>query len=308
MARLRTTWRALLAALTLSGCAAYPPHPEAFSFGIFGDAPYNERELHRFLELIEYINVEPLAFVLHVGDMKAGTNAPCTDALYLERRQQFERLKAPFHFVPGDNDWVDCRRPTNGRMDPIESLGRLRSVFYADGPLASPKAIAGERQPAYPENIRWSRSRVVFVTLNVQGSNDNVGFNAANDAGRAARLQANLAWLAAAVREAGQPGARGMVVIFHANPFGASGGSKPQVYQPVLAALRDAARALGKPVALIHGDTHHQRVDRPFTDADGKPIANLVRMETFGSPWVGWVKVTVDPGDPELFSFEPRLP
>jgi len=26
-----------------------------------------------------------------------------------------------------------------------------------------------------------------------------------------------------------------------------------------------------------------------------------------GSPFVGWVKVSVDPGDPEVFRFEPTL-
>src|SRR6187455_3816937 len=104
----------LAAALALAGCATHPPHPEAFAFGILGDAPYSANETVRFLEMIHDMNVEPLAFVVHVGDMKAGSNSPCTDSLYEERRAQFERFKAPFHFVPGDNDWVDCRRPTNG--------------------------------------------------------------------------------------------------------------------------------------------------------------------------------------------------
>jgi hypothetical protein len=35
--------------------------------------------------------------------------------------------------------------------------------------------------------------------------------------------------------------------------------------------------------------------------------APITRLETYGSPFVGWVKVTVDPARPDLFSFEPRL-
>ena len=296
----------LAAAFALAGCATKPPHPEAFAFGILGDAPYSANETVRFLELIHYVNVEPLAFVVHVGDMKAGSHSPCTDALYEERRAQFGRFKAPFHFVPGDNDWVDCRRPTNGSMDPLERLQKLRTVYYGtEGPFApTAKRIEGERQPGYPENIRWTRSGVVFVTLNVQGSNDNVGFNAANDAEHAKRQLANFAWLAEAIVRAGGK-SRGLVVIFHANPWEPS---KQDVYRPYLDALGNAAIGLGKPVLFIHGDTHHQRSDRPFKDARGETIANLRRMETFGSPWVGWVKVYVDPADPELFSFEPRLP
>jgi hypothetical protein len=33
----------------------------------------------------------------------------------------------------------------------------------------------------------------------------------------------------------------------------------------------------------------------------------ITRVETFGSPFVGWVQVTVDPADPKLFSFKPHL-
>ncbi len=143
---------------------------------------------------------------------------------------------------------------------------------------------------------------MVFTTLNVQGSNDNVGFDAASNAERARRLQANLAWMGRAVREA-NAGAAALVVIVHANPLVESPGN---VYEPYLAALRAAAEQLRRPVLLVHGDTHWQRVDNPFTDATGRPIANLTRLETYGSPWVGWVRVTVDRGDPRVFTFEPR--
>jgi hypothetical protein len=57
---------------------------------------------------------------------------------------------------------------------------------------------------------------------------------------------------------------------------------------------------LGKPILFIHGDTHMYRVDYPFS----VPIR---RLETYGSPFVGWVRVTVDPAKPELFTFQPQL-
>ncbi len=79
------------------------------------------------------------------------------------------------------------------------------------------------------------------------------------------------------------------------------------VYKPFLAGLEAAARRLRKPVLFVHGDTHTYVVDTPFKDALGAPLANLVRMETLGSPFVGWVKVTVDPGATELFAFEPHV-
>jgi hypothetical protein len=293
----------LLLAFLLAACATRPPHPDTFSFAIFGDAPYSSNEEVRFERVIEDINAEPLAFVVNIGDIKAGSNSPCTDALYLARKHQFDRVVHPFHYTPGDNDWVDCRRASNGGADPVERLARLRSVFYGEGPFASHRFARLDRQAGYPENVRFARAGVVFTVLNVQGSNDNLGFDAANDAEHAARLKANLGWLAEAVAEAERGNARGLVVIFHANPFV---NSKQRVYEPYLEGMRAAAERLRRPLLLIHGDTHHQRVDQPFVDAGGRPYAHLLRMETYGSPWVGWVKVTVDPDHPSLFRFDSK--
>jgi len=36
-------------------------------------------------------------------------------------------------------------------------------------------------------------------------------------------------------------------------------------------------------------------------------VPNLTRLETFGSPNVHWVKVTVDPRSRNLFRFEPMI-
>ena len=41
--------------------------------------------------------------------------------------------------------------------------------------------------------------------------------------------------------------------------------------------------------------------------ADGTPIDNITRLETYGSPFVGWIDVTVDPSDPRLFRIDPHL-
>jgi hypothetical protein len=294
---------ACLLALALAGCATRAPHPEAFSFGVLGDTPYSDNETVGFLNMIDAMNQEPLAFVVHVGDMKAGSNSPCTDALYVERKGQFDRFKHPFHFIPGDNDWVDCRRKTNGAMDPLERLEKLRAVFYG-GPLPTgARALPMDRHPDHPEVARWTRNGVVFATLNVQGSNDNVGFDAASQREQQQRQAVNLAWLREAARLAEATNAHALVAITHANPFEES----PQrVYDPLINALVDIATSSRRPLLFINGDTHWQRVDRPFKDANGKTVENLTRAESYGSPWVGWLRITVDPGAPELFSFEPR--
>ena len=294
---------ALVIILVLGGCATRPPHPEAFAFGIIGDTPYDEHETVPFLYAIEAMNADALAFSVHLGDMKAGGDSPCTDALYAERKRHFDRYRHPFLFIPGDNEWVDCRRASNGAMDPLERLAKLRSVFYEPTIPPAWRALDMQRHPEYPEVARWTRGGVVFVTLNVQGSNDNVGFDRASDREQERRSAVNLAWLAEAVQLAVDTHARGLAVIIQADPFLESRG---KVFDPLLKALVDSAETLHRPMLFIHGDTHWQRVDKPFTDAGGRTVANLTRLETYGSPWVGWVKVFVDPDDPRLFRFEAR--
>ena len=306
---------ASLAAI-LAGCALGPPAPGGFRFAVMGDTPYNAREERAFVAMIARLDREPIAFAIHVGDIKAGGNAPCTDEVFLRRKADFERSAHPIVLTPGDNDWTDCRRASNGAMDPIERLARLREIFFAGAFALGREKLATRAQTqciappipgcgcaAHPENRSWVRSGVVFATVNVPGSNDNVGYDAANDAEARCRGEANREWLEEAARLAQQPDARGLVVALQADPWAA----KTPVYAPLLRHVAAIARRLGKPVLFVHGDTHTYRLDNPFRDAAGAPIDNLTRLETYGSPFVGWVEVTVDPADPALFRFQPHL-
>ena len=63
----------------------------------------------------------------------------------------------------------------------------------------------------------------------------------------------------------------------------------------------------GKPVVLAVGDTHVFRVDKPLYREDGSLVESFTRVETFGSPYVHWVRVTVDPSDRQVFSFHQEL-
>ena len=295
------------AALLLASCAAPPPGPEAFSFAVLGDAPYSAAEERAFLAMMRRIDREPVDFVLHVGDFKGGGD--CSDALFAQRRAEFDASAHPFIYTPGDNEWTDCHKPYMGSRNGLERLARLREVFFAEprslGSVTFPTAMQttctspppGACGCAYPENRRWTRHGVVFATLNVPGSENNVGLDAAGDAEARCRDAANSQWLDAAVAEAAAPGARALVVAIQADPWVET---KRPVYKALLAQLESTYGRLGKPVLLIHGDTHTYRADWPFN-------APIARLETYGSPFVGWVKVTVDPSRRGLFSFEPRL-
>ena len=298
---MKTTARALALASSLlaASCALYPPGPERFSFAVMGDVPYRAREEPRFERMIERINAEPYAFVVHVGDIK-GTGR-CSDELYLHRKAQFERSTHPFIYTPGDNEWTDCRDPENGAFDPLERLGKLRAIFFADGFSMGRRRIALEAQPGFPENRMWRHGHVVFATIHVVGSDNNRGYNAAGDRDADARDAANLAWLRTAAERA--RGERALVILAQANLWWGN----ERVFEPYRNALAALAQWLRRPVLFVHGDTHLYRADMPFVDASGAPVTNPMRLETYGSPFVGWVTVEVDVSRPDVFSFEPKM-
>jgi hypothetical protein len=241
--------------LLLAGCAplgALPPGE--FAFGVFGDAPYSQAEVERVDGVIDEMNAQPLAFVVHVGDIGSSAQA-CTDDWLLERKAQFGRIRHPFVLLPGDNEWSDCRNP-------LERLSRWRQIFC-------------ETPREFCEHRRWQSGGWVFVTLNVPGHDNNV-----RRAEHAPRMQAVLAALDDAAATAA--GASGLVVVMHANPF-------LTVPRDGFASLRDrlAALAARRPgsVILIHGDTHLSR--------DDEPLPGLRRIEVWGSPIVSWTRVAL---------------
>jgi hypothetical protein len=234
--------------------------------------------------MIDRINAQPLAFVVHVGDITSGTG-PCGDEWLEARKRQFARIRHPFVLLPGDNEWTDCHR--SGHV-PAERLEKWRSLFCV--PIRN---FPVERQEGkYCENVRWVHDNVVFVGLNIPGGNNNLDDDPAE---YDERMPAVFAWLDQA--EALARGRDGLVVLMQANPFieprrgGANG------FDGVLERLRRlAATAPGK-VLLVHGDTHRFR--------DDEPIPGLRRVEVFGSPQLRWAKAHVERGGNRLFVVEP---
>ena len=247
----------LLALLT--GCAPLAPLPGGeLAFGVLGDTPYSPAEVVKLDALIDRMNAQELAFVVHLGDIGTGAATQgCSDPWLEARKRQFARLRHPFVLLPGDNEWSDCR-------DPLARLARWRALF-CDASLAHQ---AGE----YCEHLRWEAGGFVFVALNVPGGNNNV-----RHPEHAARMRAVFAWLDEAAALAEQRD--GLVVLMQANPFVVFRGSGYAGLRERLGTL--AARFPGK-VTLIHGDTHTYR--------DDQPLPGLRRIEVLGSPFVGWLR------------------
>ncbi len=307
----KKTWlffsAAIVFPLLLAGCATRPSGPGTHSFAMIGDLQYDKREEQLFPLLLDTISREQLAFVVHVGDFKAGSNAPCTDALFKHRREEFNRSLHALIYTPGDNEWVDCRRPTNGAMQPLERLEKLREIFFNDTFSLGQNRIRVTRQSEpfagdavlsrYRENAMWIHGGIVYATFNIQGSNDNVGFDATNDSEQRDRTRANIEWLKIAMNRARKSDIAGLAVFQQANPGfeekpGQVAGSGFAVF---LRAFEKEASMFGKPILFAHGDSHQHRVDRPYiSPIDKRAVPNVTRVEGYGTPNVNWVRITVD--------------
>jgi len=277
--------------------------------------------------------------VVHDGDFKDPAPA-CTDHKFAEVKESFNKSTAPFVYTPGDNEWMDCNTMANvdNRMDPIDRLGKLREVFFAQNEsLGSTRMpLATQRERGYPENTRWTKEGVVFATINAPGPSDNEQYcpnwrdpstpctpeQLGTESGP--RRQANFDWLHDTFEQAKASNALAVMVIWQADPWAPKFG---KTWKYLVDELRAQALAFGKPVVLVHGDTHDVGPDGSFRlDKGGRPsgfggpivqdslsdVPNFTRVETYagGSFSAGypanptkWIRVTVDPRSPQVFSF-----
>jgi len=276
---------------------------DAFAFAVFGDTPYSAHERAELPKMLQAMGERDIAFALHVGDIKSG-NSPCSDEVYLDRRRLFDAFVRPLIYVPGDNEWTDCHRPSAGGHDPGERLQRLRTLFFAAPESFGQRRIALERQaagtdhPALPENARWQKGRVLFVTLNIPGSDNGIVDEARPAVEFLTRERGNRAWLSEAFAIAREARLAAVVIGIQANPgFEEDARGKPKTaYRDFLQQLRMLTRAFSGQVLLVHGDTHRQRIDKPLIDPEnGTVLQNFTRVETFGAPFMGWIEVVFQP-------------
>ena len=300
----------------------------SYAIGLWGDLPYNDAQKTVGVPaLISDMNSQKLAFTAHDGDLKAGSG-PCPDSLYTDAKARFNSLEAAAIFTPGDNDWTDCDR--NPGVSSSERLAFERTVLFDTPYSLGQHPLRQEVQAApYVENRRWTVGGVVYATLNVQGSCNNLCDTAPDPSEYAARNAADISWLKATFAQAKAQGAPAVMLIFQANPgWDASDSTRaplrnpktlaetdsaPDGFQSFLTALRDETVAFGKPVVAVHGDSHYFRIDKPLQDAAGRRVQNFTRVETFGDHQennnndVQWLRVDVDPSSRGVFSFQPQI-
>ena len=261
----------VLTLFLLAGCAQLgAPAPGTFAFGVLGDTPYSTAEVSKLDAMIARINAQPLAFVVHVGDLGSSAKSQgCGDTWLDARARQFASIRAPFVIVPGDNEWTDC---AHHGMDPAARLEAWRQRFCRDAP-----GLALERQPGHCENARWRAGGMDFVALAVPGGADGPGVS----------LDAAYAWLDQSLARAARDRAVQVVVFLHADPrFERQQGNDG--YARLRNTLAAQARRFDGRLVLVHGDTHWYR--------DDEPRPGLRRIEPWGSPFVSWLRFEVVDG------------
>jgi len=268
---------------TTSTSTTGPGGGSAFQIGLIGDTGYTADQESLFRRARSHMNTFPLAFVVHDGDFKSGSSS-CTDSKFRTALDTFNGFEAPFIYTPGDNEWSDC-------SDPRGRLAFLRTLFFSTSQSLGQSKITLTRQSGYPENARWVRGNVVFATVNLPGWRG-LSPSASESS---ARITADVAWINAAFDQAQQLGSPGVMIAWQDNPFR---DAEPKT----LAALKSRTRSFGKPVVLVHGDTHTFRIDHPWSD-----VANFTRVETYATTQSDrWVLATVNPSSSSVFSFSSK--
>lgn len=279
---------------------------EVWRIGLIGDVPYTDDERRELPRLLNAITDSRVDFIAHIGDIKHGKDR-CDDSLFADRYQLFNSSRAPFIFVPGDNEWADCERVSNGAHDPEERLNKLRSLFWKDNFSLGQKKLALERQPgAYAEHSRFRLGPVLFVTLNLPGGNNNFGMTDVAHPEYLSRNPAVLDWLKENFALARREKLVGIVLLFHANAgfkhF--AQGIPHRGYRDFLELLNKETSRFDGQVMVVHGDSHNSRIDHPLRDSKGKRLKRFTRIETFGYPTMGWTQVVIDTESNKLFSIE----
>lgn len=307
----------LLGLLVLIG-AALPAQAQTYRFALMGDTPYSDYERQELPKLLAAVAATRPAFLIHVGDIKS-SNESCADPLLTARRDLLDAYPGALIYTPGDNEWTDCRKLTAGHFDPEERLNKLRQLFFPAPRSLGRQPLALERQStAYPENLRWRLGPVLFITLNLPGPDNHYGPGPEPSPEYEAREGANRAWLAEAFRLAQEGHLAGLVIATQADPAleDFARGMGHRGFKALLTQLQDATERFPGQVVLAHGDTHVMRIDHPLRYREGprrgQPLANFTRVETYGSPFMGWIAGQIDSRDPALFHFAahpwPKVP
>ncbi|WP_157943852.1 metallophosphoesterase [Arenibacter hampyeongensis] len=237
------------------------------TFTAIGDVPYNEEQRLGLIDIISKHNTTTDSeFVIHVGDIKPGAIA-CDEEVYLDVADILKTFKVPTFIVLGDNEYNDCEDPEQG----LEYWNKYFLHFNENWSFEPQITYQTER----PENFSWVKNKVLFVGLNLVGSqvHDSIEWKD--------RLTQNGLWVKTLLEDQKNM-VDAMVVFGHANIVEAG----PEKFKPFTDLFRAASQSFGKPVLMVQGDGHFWIKNKPW------PEQNITRLQIDGRDTA--VKITVD--------------
>ena len=157
-----------------------------------------------------------LAFVVATG--VKSVSEPCTDELYMRRRDMLDDAKRPVVVVPAASDWSYCKNAA-GRLVSIERLNRLRELLYEEPsalgtkPLMLARLSANAKFRSYAENAYWIVGDVLYATVNLPSNNNNYRSEAGRNSEYEDRTVANRFWLTRLFSQAKRKHLAGVVLF-----------------------------------------------------------------------------------------------
>lgn len=262
--------------------------------------------------------------IVHAGGIKGDTES-CGDTLLNARLQVLDDSPTPLLYVPGETDWAECQKPSNGKFDAVERLNRLRELFFPLDTTLGRRTLPVVRQSdqalfrSYRENVRLVTGGVMLVGLNLPGDNNHYRIEGGRNSEFEDRREANRQWLTRAFSLAEQRDLPGIVVIAHADPLFGNGWEKrgkPSLldafvrhgardgYLEFKRQLRDLSSKFSGQVLLVHASDNGFSVDKPLRDTSGKIVANFTRVALpIGAP-SRWTELTITPGTRSVFQVQ----
>ncbi len=181
----------------------------------------------------------------------------------------------------------------------VLSLFEITYFFAPDKSLGKQvQALEHQAKEGFPENARFNRNGISFITAHIVGSNNNMQTigNMATIGEFFDRSQASTDWLVESFDLAA--GADVVVVAIHADMFEHDFNLyknerllRHSGFLQFGSALQKAARKFGKPVLLIFGDSHEHRIFQPFP----KYAPNITAVEVYGYRDGHAVEIAIEP-------------
>jgi hypothetical protein len=269
------------------------------SIAVYGDSPYglNDKDTAQFAATPAFIqtinNDNDVSLVFHVGDIHSGKQT-CSFAYDQAVYDMWTAFRSPLVYTPGDNEWMDCHKAKEGGYSPLDNLGYVREIFFANPgkTIAVEKALVTQAQSfdanypsdaEYVENVLWEQSGVVFVSVNVPGGSNNgednwFGLDRTKPQTEEIlkRTSAAQRWIDRAFALAKADRARAVVIQLQADMWDLDGTLAKDLhianYRQYIDNIASRTTVFGKPVLLINGDSHGYRSDNPL--AKGAPCVS----------------------------------